>query len=294
MIEPLYICIPTFNRIDRLKLAVSSLLTQVDKNFRVLILDNHSTDGTKEYVQTLRVHGWEIINNDTNLGMAGNINKGIERISTGWITFLCDDDYLAPEFTQVLNQKIATTKASVVLGSHTLEDEFGNWIGDCPKNEDRYYTWIEALHAGLAKKSLHSAGISGFAMRKSALRTRSLTCTFRDYPGGFFSDTLLFYQATLESGLEVSDKRIYHKVNWCGSATGQLDINQWRMAKYYFIRDMLKIMETYAPQATDWSDMCTRVNKALIDFKSEDTFGRSTPVIDFVKYHIKRAIPWTR
>ena len=50
----LCIYITTYNRVQYLKLAIDSILNQSYDNFTLIILDNCSTDGTYEYVLSLK------------------------------------------------------------------------------------------------------------------------------------------------------------------------------------------------------------------------------------------------
>ena len=45
--------IVTYNRKNKLIEAVNSLLNQTEKPIRIILIDNHSTDGTKQLLETL-------------------------------------------------------------------------------------------------------------------------------------------------------------------------------------------------------------------------------------------------
>lgn len=70
----------TYNRKELLKEAIEALLNQDYNNCGILVVDNASTDGTKEYIDELlkntRVH-YE--NTGANLGGAGGFNYGMKR-----------------------------------------------------------------------------------------------------------------------------------------------------------------------------------------------------------------------
>jgi len=46
------ICIPTYNRREHLTETLASMFAQAFKNFDVVVLDDGSTDGTKEMIKT--------------------------------------------------------------------------------------------------------------------------------------------------------------------------------------------------------------------------------------------------
>ena len=90
------VCINTFNRKDSLLLTVQSILKQTYKNLEIIIVDDCSTDGTKEIVenQILKLDSRiNYIRNTTNKGLAVGRNKAIYASNGKYFTF-CDDDDL--------------------------------------------------------------------------------------------------------------------------------------------------------------------------------------------------------
>lgn len=85
----------TYNRKELLKEAIEALLNQEYKNCDILIVDNASTDGTRDYIDELlkdtRVH-YE--NTGANLGGAGGFNYGMKRaVELGYeYIWIMDDD----------------------------------------------------------------------------------------------------------------------------------------------------------------------------------------------------------
>ncbi|WP_413738007.1 glycosyltransferase [Sodalis sp. RH21] len=92
------IYISTFNRLERLKRAVASVLAQDYPEIEILICDDASTDGTKEFVELLSKTEPKIkyIRNLKNKGACVTRNLGIYSATGKFITGLDDDD----EFTK--------------------------------------------------------------------------------------------------------------------------------------------------------------------------------------------------
>ena len=98
----------TYNRKELLKEAIEALLNQEYNNCDVLIVDNASTDGTREYIDELlkdtRVH-YE--NTGANLGGAGGFNYGMKRACQMGCDFVwvMDDDCIVHKdsLTELLN-----------------------------------------------------------------------------------------------------------------------------------------------------------------------------------------------
>ena len=98
----------TYNRKELLKEAIEALLNQDYNNCEILVVDNASTDGTKEYIDELlkdaRVH-YE--NTGANLGGAGGFNYGMKRACQMGCDFVwvMDDDCIVHKnsLTELLN-----------------------------------------------------------------------------------------------------------------------------------------------------------------------------------------------
>lgn len=92
----------TYNRKELLKECVDALLNQDYKNLEVLVVDNASTDGTKEYIQNY-IDNKKVIyaNTGENLGGAGGFNYGMKeayKLGCDFI-WLMDDDCIVHEDT---------------------------------------------------------------------------------------------------------------------------------------------------------------------------------------------------
>lgn len=99
MLQPLvFIVILNTNRRDDTLACLDSLSKSIYQNLRILVLDNKSTDGSVEAIQSA-FPNVQIINLSQNLGYAGNNNIGIEEaIKRGadWILVLNEDTILDP------------------------------------------------------------------------------------------------------------------------------------------------------------------------------------------------------
>ena len=86
----------THNRLDLLKRAIDSVLSQTYPNIECIVVDNNSTDGTKEYCENL--DGIRYIHHFPTIGNGCNQARNIAiRIADGeWCAFLDDDDCWLP------------------------------------------------------------------------------------------------------------------------------------------------------------------------------------------------------
>jgi len=91
----LTVVIPSFQRCNLLRRAVSSLNQSGCEEIVVLISDNASSDGTEEYVRSLN-HPFRLqyIRNAENIGLLKNLFQASLAVSTPYQLWLTDDDYL--------------------------------------------------------------------------------------------------------------------------------------------------------------------------------------------------------
>tara|TARA_B100000780_G_scaffold264088_2_gene218471 strand:+ start:1089 stop:2135 length:1047 start_codon:yes stop_codon:yes gene_type:complete len=94
------VLIPTYNRSDRLKIAVDSVLKQVHKNIKITIIDNGSSDKTEKLVNELISKDSRVnyIKHKKNIGMLENFKYAFSIVSEDYFCFLPDDDIYANNF----------------------------------------------------------------------------------------------------------------------------------------------------------------------------------------------------
>jgi len=88
------VIIATYNRAKLLPFAIESVLNQTYTNYELIIVDDGSSDNTKELVERYKYHNPKIIQYyyKENGGCASARNKGIEVASGDYISFLDSDD----------------------------------------------------------------------------------------------------------------------------------------------------------------------------------------------------------
>jgi glycosyltransferase involved in cell wall biosynthesis len=124
MIQPLIsICIPTFNRKEKLKRAIKSALNQDYSNFEVIVSDNSSTDGTEFYIRDefKNEERLKYFKNDKNVGMVSNWRLCIERAIGKYYIILDDDNYF------IFNSFI-TESVQLIENYDNLKIVFGNFV----------------------------------------------------------------------------------------------------------------------------------------------------------------------
>ena len=95
---PFTVLIPTLNRCGTLAHTLESCIAQQDENFRVVVSDNHSTDETREVVESFRKRDPRVAyaKPPHRLSMSRNFEFCIDQVQDGFLMFLGSDDGLLP------------------------------------------------------------------------------------------------------------------------------------------------------------------------------------------------------
>lgn len=125
------VIVPTYNRSQWLPQAIASVLHQTCTDFEIIIVDDGSTDSTKEAVTNLQCSKVRYIRHETNRGSAASRNTGIGAAKGEFIAFLDDDDEWLPEKLKKQLDKFRTVEEAVGIvytGSSIVSARTGETI----------------------------------------------------------------------------------------------------------------------------------------------------------------------
>ncbi|WNC71181.1 glycosyltransferase family 2 protein [Thalassotalea psychrophila] len=123
----IYIITPVFNRKDFTKNYLSALSRQTSKNFKIIIVDDGSSDGTSEMIEE-EFPEVLLLKEKGDLWWAEATNIGIKRaISLGakYVMTLNDDTLPFPDFIEKMNYWLER-KPSALLGALAVDNATGN------------------------------------------------------------------------------------------------------------------------------------------------------------------------
>ena len=107
------VLMPVYNVGPYLMDAIESVLSQTYKNFILLIMDDDSTDNTGEIVPSFDDGRIKYVQNEQNLGLADNLNKGLSLIHTEYVARMDGDDIAEPFW---LEHEVAVLDAHPEIG----------------------------------------------------------------------------------------------------------------------------------------------------------------------------------
>ncbi len=121
------VVIPVRNRVKTVGDAIRSALEQsADFDFNVLVVDNHSTDGTTQLIQRLAAENPRVIHiiPEPGHGIGGCWNVALDDSRCGRFAVQLDSDdvYSSPHTLQRIVDRFRETGAACVIGAYTLTD----------------------------------------------------------------------------------------------------------------------------------------------------------------------------
>ena len=109
--------------------AIDSALSQQVDELSVVVVDNHSDDGTWDVINSIRDPRLRVHRNSANLGLFGNFNRSAEYASETYTLFLCSDDRLVPGFLASAIALMKSNRDAALLSSRgRIVDVSGNFI----------------------------------------------------------------------------------------------------------------------------------------------------------------------
>ena len=122
------VVIPVFNRIRTVKDAVQSALSQVcDFPYNVIVVDNHSTDGTTELLEEMAAKDERLVHvvpvkHDLGIGGCWNLAVHHEQCGEYAVQLDSDDVYSGPDTLSKIVAAFREQKCAMVVGTYQMTD----------------------------------------------------------------------------------------------------------------------------------------------------------------------------
>lgn len=150
------VIVPNYNHAPYLKPRIDSILQQTFQDFELIILDDCSSDNSKEIIESYRgnPHISQIIYNTFNSGSAfKQWDKGISLAKGEWIWIAESDDYAEPQFLEKLISAVRNRPSYGFVYSNTrIVSEKGETLYETTVNNTiEYFNGFEYLKHNLSK-----------------------------------------------------------------------------------------------------------------------------------------------
>jgi glycosyltransferase involved in cell wall biosynthesis len=176
MTKPLVsVIIPTYNRAHKISDAISSVLNQIYPNIQLIVVDDGSTDHTRELLRNYPEieYVWQ-----QNGGQAAARNTGLSKAKGSIIASLDSDDIWETEFLQTCVTKLEEDMLDFVFANwYQVEkdrecyDYFSEFVLIHPYLENLNGSWASLSYADLRKLYITTCASpsSGFILRRSSM-----------------------------------------------------------------------------------------------------------------------------
>ena len=129
--QKISVILPVYNGGAYLKLSVESVLNQHYENFELLVLDDCSNDGSREYLDGLSDKRIVYFKNKSNKGLFYNLNFLTEKSKTNLIKLWAQDDIMYPNcLSTIILFHNAHPGVSFSYSGRTIIDENGTVISN--------------------------------------------------------------------------------------------------------------------------------------------------------------------
>jgi len=124
------IIIPNYNGLSFMEPCFEALEKQTMKDFKILVVDNGSTDGSVEWLKERKIPSIFL---SENTGFSGAVNVGIRAADTPYVILLNNDTKVAPHYVEALeramdrSEKIFSVSSKMIQMYHPeLMDDAGD------------------------------------------------------------------------------------------------------------------------------------------------------------------------
>lgn len=203
--EKISIVIPCYNVEKYVEKCIKSIMNQTYSDLEVIVIDDKSTDGTYDVLLKLKKEyndRFILLQNEKNSGLAYTRNFGVKKATGKYIGFIDSDDYVAPDYYEVLVEKILNDKSDLVVNDIQLVDESGNNIGNVVKS---------CILDEVSKVSIIDNGLAASACNK--LLRKDLLLKYPFLEGKINEDVASIIPIIVHSDkISYTDKAVYNYV----------------------------------------------------------------------------------
>lgn len=161
----LSIIIPVYNCANYLQAALESVCKQTYKNLEILIVNDGSTDNSRQIIDAYikkdkRIQAFHLTNN----GVSISRNYGLKQATGEYIMFLDPDDTYEKDYCEHMLHLIASTNAKIAMSNYSLVRNNRKYTNDLHMNNDAN-TGILSQHEAL-KLTISDNGFKGFVWNR--------------------------------------------------------------------------------------------------------------------------------
>ncbi len=114
------IIVPIYNEENNLRKCIESLINQTYKNLEIILINDGSTDNSKEIIDSYKDKRIVAIHKK-NTGIGDTRNTGIDKSTGDYIMFVDSDDYIELNCVEILLKNLNENKSDLVISNYYLD-----------------------------------------------------------------------------------------------------------------------------------------------------------------------------
>ena len=209
--ELISVIIPTYNRGYIIKKSIESVLAQTYTNFELIIVDDGSTDNTKQVIDEFKDYRIRYIFQN-NAGACAARNKGISVSKGKYIAFHDSDDEWFPDKLKIQLSALKKTGAEIVVSQMLLKNaEYGETV--IPQLTVSQFLYLHTMPPGIGTQTLLMKKEVAEAVRFDPIMPRFqdmewLIRAVKNYKTFFIKQPLVDYEIQ-EDSISSSHEKLY-------------------------------------------------------------------------------------
>ena len=108
------IIVPVYNTAKYLSMCIESLINQTLKDIEIILINDGSTDNSESIIKKYKDKRIKYIS-QKNEGIGKTRNLGIEKTNGEYLAFIDSDDYIEPNFCEVMYNKAIKDECDIVI-----------------------------------------------------------------------------------------------------------------------------------------------------------------------------------
>jgi glycosyltransferase involved in cell wall biosynthesis len=247
------VIIPLYNRQNVIEECVRSVCAQSHRNLQIILIDDGSTDRSREICRKLAENDSRILLLEcAHAGVSGARNAGLDAATGDFVFFIDSDDVIHPRLLEALVRGMEQHGAAIG-GTGTVYAPNARWHKVYPRideetgaGETEYHSFEETLHAFFRR-------ITPLNLMVGVMMRRDLIADTRFRTDLFIGEDFFFVYQNLIKG------------------TGAVFLKE----KWYYYR----IHETNVSNNFTFEGFQTRFDRRVLVWQSEEQFGRTENVV---------------
>ena len=202
------VIIPAYNVGKYIEECIFSLVNQTYKDIEIIIVDDGSTDNTREIIRGFEIeYPYIKCYDQVNSGVSVARNFGLQKATGDYIIFVDPDDYLDEKMLEHMYEKMMENNSDIVICGHNIfyEENPNEYIKNIYNIDDtKTYNNIETINMMLELK------VKGYVWDKLFRRINLINHNFKFEEGRYVQDWYpVFREVALAQRISFINKPLY-------------------------------------------------------------------------------------